>query len=483
MDDSKFISIVNCDRNSRDLHFSEPATLEALKRCGINSNELNFRPKSSFKKPGADQNVTKLLFEKNEEKRKKLFQQVEDKRTEIVKQEQQSEPVVSRSVANDSEIDEARTEKIHFLKKFLLKQLRDLFFEKFHLNAWEKTNAKMEELHHQKLERDKLLFARRGSAPNLQNPAFLPMLQPPPEEKKREFHSPYSSHIEGLSQRINEQAQKVQQRSKNIFEEKQNKTQKRIDHQNELDLQFTQKKDEQYKQILQRGNQLQEKSLTVQSQKQEREESLRVQRIQKIQKMNEVSRMAQENFQKSIEDDLNKRKALYEDRVSKVNRVHQEEYQRRERTKEKILSKLDESSKRVQQEKNDAMLSKMEESLTLEEKCNEVRRRKAGTEYITQERNSHLLSRDLKSREMKQSLEKEKELQKFELEQKYAKDKEEILAAIRQLKGFDDQKTLNVIQKIIGISKNEMTEIVQTAQDPQPKISKKSVLTRAASTK
>ena len=67
------VSLVNFQRNAPKVVFTERASLEAIKRCAFKMEDFGYRSLKDFKKPGVDQDVAKMLFTKNEERRQKMI--------------------------------------------------------------------------------------------------------------------------------------------------------------------------------------------------------------------------------------------------------------------------------------------------------------------------------------------------------------------------------------------------------------------------
>jgi hypothetical protein len=78
------IGIENFDQKSRHVHFTEPATVEALKRLGYVHSEFNYQSLKDFQARSTDPNVIKLLSDRYADKRKSMIDKVKKMRTQIL---------------------------------------------------------------------------------------------------------------------------------------------------------------------------------------------------------------------------------------------------------------------------------------------------------------------------------------------------------------------------------------------------------------
>ena len=161
----ELISIENFSRESKNVYFTEKATIEAIKRLGYTTSDLNYRPMCNFKRPGCDESVTKLLFNKYETKRQKIISEISEMRNKILDENTKNEtskiqiensPLLRLEMAQiekeKSNLSNVQRQREVDLKRIVIAQFRDFFMHQKNLEALQKTLEKTEKITQMKLQ-------------------------------------------------------------------------------------------------------------------------------------------------------------------------------------------------------------------------------------------------------------------------------------------------------------------------------------------
>ena len=89
----EFIGIENFDRKSRNVRFTEAATLEALKRLGYVQSEFNFKARRDFAKHTDDEKVIDLIAARFERKRNEMIEKVVQMRKRVLEEKEKEKPM------------------------------------------------------------------------------------------------------------------------------------------------------------------------------------------------------------------------------------------------------------------------------------------------------------------------------------------------------------------------------------------------------
>lgn len=89
----EFVGIENFDRNSRNVRFTEAATLEALRRLGYIQSEFNFKSRRDFAKQTDDEKVIDLISARFERKRNEMIEKVIQMRKRVLEEKEKEKPM------------------------------------------------------------------------------------------------------------------------------------------------------------------------------------------------------------------------------------------------------------------------------------------------------------------------------------------------------------------------------------------------------
>jgi hypothetical protein len=91
--DRVFISIDNFDRMSKSVYFTEPATVEAIRRLGFSPTEFSYRSEKDFAAEAPDPKVAQLLQSRWEARRTFLIEKVGTMRASILREPDDPRPL------------------------------------------------------------------------------------------------------------------------------------------------------------------------------------------------------------------------------------------------------------------------------------------------------------------------------------------------------------------------------------------------------
>lgn len=219
------ISLENFPEDSKRFNFTEPESIEAIKRLGFSITDFYYRSPTDFKRPGCDPSVTQLLYSKSEARRQEIIKEAREMREKVVEefekrrqaielakmatqdlqnsQELQSfninmnngflkkKGIESNNLSTDfnssiirtkmkevetekKQLDEITRNRILDLKKLVVNQLRELYVLQKKRDAVERTNIRIEKAC--RMKNDMILEAQKkaNTLPSLGSPQLDP---------------------------------------------------------------------------------------------------------------------------------------------------------------------------------------------------------------------------------------------------------------------------------------------------------------------
>lgn len=236
------VSLENFEEDSKVVTFTEPESVEAIKRLGFSFSDFYYRSPLYFKRPGCDPSVTQLLYSKSEARRQEIIKEARAMREKVVEefekrratlelkklanqdlensQDMQSmglnsgiENIKARGVEMDlnssivrtrlkevenekKQLDEITRNRILDLKKLVVSQLRELFVIQKKKDAVERTNARMEKACKMKSEMILEAQKRANTLPSLGSPQLDPFnLQGSKSKNNQNSIDPHKAEI------------------------------------------------------------------------------------------------------------------------------------------------------------------------------------------------------------------------------------------------------------------------------------------------
>ncbi|KAK8886210.1 hypothetical protein M9Y10_041670 [Tritrichomonas musculus] len=296
------VSLENFEEDSKVVTFTEPESVEAIKRLGFSFSDFYYRSPLYFKRPGCDPSVTQLLYSKSEARRQEIIKEARAMREKVVEefekrratlelkklanqdlensQDMQSmglnsgiENIKARGVEMDlnssivrtrlkevenekKQLDEITRNRILDLKKLVVSQLRELFVIQKKKDAVERTNARMEKACKMKSEMILEAQKRANTLPSLGSPQLDPFnLQGSKNKNNQNSIDPHKAeimerHIANALKRRKEEEEARLLKNKLLNEKRQDAYKRSIEitqQQKEKHLQKTVEEEEKFK--------------------------------------------------------------------------------------------------------------------------------------------------------------------------------------------------------------------------------------------
>lgn len=296
------VSLENFEEDSKVVTFTEPESVEAIKRLGFSFSDFYYRSPLYFKRPGCDPSVTQLLYSKSEARRQEIIKEARAMREKVVEefekrratlelkklanqdlensQDMQSmglnsgiENIKARGVEMDlnssivrtrlkevenekKQLDEITRNRILDLKKLVVSQLRELFVIQKKKDAVERTNARMEKACKMKSEMILEAQKRANTLPSLGSPQLDPFnLQGSKSKNNQNSIDPHKAeimerHIANALKRRKEEEEARLLKNKLLNEKRQDAYKRSIEitqQQKEKHLQKTVEEEEKFK--------------------------------------------------------------------------------------------------------------------------------------------------------------------------------------------------------------------------------------------
>lgn len=482
------VSLVNFQRNAPKVVFTERASLEAIKRCAFKMEDFGYRSLKDFKKPGVDQDVAKMLFTKNEERRQKMIAEALEMRDAIISERREREQATAtsdRQSRNGSkEYRELVEGQERELKRLVVTKLRDVVIQEGHISEAEKTNQRSLEIEKKRNDRDQAFRMRtfellhkplpvvRSSAP-LQRPPFTAMSHLSERrlaEMKRKEHLRKRKHDEMQT----ENARLILERSNKLKQQKVAMSQHRLKLEASRFNNWKKRHDEE----------VGENSQTALARQVHSEEVLEKGKALHLEKLKRVENKIAEDqarLKEFLETDpplkakIEQRKMIYDERLEKANATAAQRKVQIEETRKSLDAKDLERQKLIMQKQRDLTLELTERGLNRQEKVDEIERKRAAEEYAKEaERMPEVMLAKYKTETEEERRTKKLAEKKLGAKLRYEEMRQAVVAELARWNGSLDRSNLTQLQNMLGISREEVDELVRQARK-QLKASKATV--------
>ncbi|OHT09488.1 hypothetical protein TRFO_04580 [Tritrichomonas foetus] len=490
-----YISIENFNQGSKKVYFTEPATIEAIRRLGYTCGDLNCKSLLEFKRPGCDDSVTSLLYNKYEAKRQRIIKEITETRSQILDEEEKAamEKLNSNSQfdQNNNKTDLGGTspfvriekaflekEKENFLniqkqreidlRRIVVSQFRDFFQHQKNEESLQKTLYKTEQIAQLKTQiimtaRSKACQPPKESPQAVTLPPMKPMYVDVHLERVKKLREEEAKKREEIRIRNEEHIKVTHERSIELQEQKKEEHLKKInDDENrfikwkENQEQIIQKKREKFllrqqyeKNVFQNGIKI--------------EEDMKNRSLAKINQSDIRSKTQTETFKSSLHSRLEN----IRNRVNERSIKAQEELQRQKNELEIYRKKLDDRDSEIVEKRKkqslDTTLKYLSRSLDRDEKAENAKRLGIRKAYMAE---MNMKKRYDDTATTQQLLaEKQKVINgKHLLDSKFQAQKEQLLYEFRTAKDPNDPKCKKKIAELLQISEDELEKLVQVAK-------------------
>jgi hypothetical protein len=455
--------------------FTEPATLEALHRLGIGIRELDFRPLLHFRRPGCDDSVTNLLFNKNEARRDKLIKEIINMHQSILNERD----VPQREAAN-VRIERANIERerktlndLHHLReldlqKIVISKFCDLFQQQFHQQAVDRTLSRLSEITQTKEEILKTAMTRSATAAlalqtEIPRPEPLPQTEDANYERWLQQRKDQETQRRERSKLQEAHIQANSERAMHLLQEQLNSREQRLHVENDrFDRWRLAHQDKEQKQLDRSRTRLAHQEAVIANSlrgEEERRQSKLI-RLEAAERRSKsvIDRTTSENREK-----LEVARNIASSRAQKAQEERDKLQQKRDERRTRMENQSAEFSKRLQQKHHELLLKNLEKQLDKEDKIEKVRRIPIAKQYVmdVELRKRHedaLTEQHLSFERLKISNQKAVE------QSRYFEKREQLLAEIAEIKDPSDLKSLKKIQAILQVSDESMEKLINIAK-------------------
>lgn len=427
------ISILNFSRQSQNVIFTEPATIEAIKRLGFEMSEFNFIPLESFDSKTSDSDLTEKFYQRYLAKRQKMIEQTIKMRASIIDEQKYPipvSPVVRRELMclkKQQEQLEQIDDKSNFaFRKLALNRLHDLLRYQNDLDQNQRTTDKFRDIDEVNAVTSQFIADIRSNENEKPRNYFLPNINEynyKPTPPQNSFRKQPNVAPTNMKETRASQFQKI--RSAHFQREE------RTNIVNERKALIDQKNHEFY--------------------------------TRKIQEKEERFKISSAAYKDAFNDHLRSKRKMLKSRA-KSAKIRKEEL--------------------IQKQMDDTYESYKNSQMKAEQRLIEINHQKACNAAIRKHRDEektekikHSYSAKNYENEMKRKQIKEDNfgIKKIEEEEKMVKTEKtganlrisqkraRLNKAFDQLRGIDDYNGLNKIQKIMELNDNQMDELVTTA--------------------
>ena len=469
------VSLENFKRESEHVFINEEASIEALKRMGYTVADLHYKPLQKFRRPGCDDTVTKLLFEKHQQKRENIIKQALEIREQVLEEKKQKPPETAiirrtkRFIENEKkQVSQLQTEQNNMLRKLVLMQLRNLYLTQQHMSAVERTNSRIQQIEEEKEIQMKAIRAR--SVPPGRGPQFfdIPERQPLPlidpiQERINQWRKQEEQKRQEKYKLKDEHWKSVFQRSEQILQQQNEEKERKLNLEREKYQRWEQEHQENLSML---NAKYKNRALKAQSVIQARlnsEEERKQQILQKISASEARSKSACDMKQAQTQKRVEELRARLDSRMAHV-RETRERKEREDQERKENYEKQDEEHKQKMKSMNHEQAMKLlAKQMDREERAERAMRSAEGKRY-QKERKLIIESGD--PTELKKlSIEKKNiETEKQRSTTRYSIIRDQLLTELNKMKGPNDERQLAKIQSILCIDEEEMQKIIEAAK-------------------
>ena len=482
------VSLVNFQRNSPKVVFTERASLEAIKRCGFKMEDFSYRSLKDFKKPGVDADVAKMMYTKSEDRRQKMISEAIEMRDALLSERRDREPASatgdrSRNTREYRDLVEGQERE---LKRLVVTKLRDVVIQEGHINEMQKTNQRSLEIEKQRNDRDQAFRQRtfdvlhrpmpvmRRSAP-LQRPPFTAMSQLS-ERRLAEMQRKEQLRKRKQEEIQNENMRQIIARSNQLKQQKVAMGERRLQMEASRFNSWKKRRDEEVGENSQTALARQMHSEEVL----EKGKAIHMEKLKRVEDKIAGDDARLKEFHETdppIKAKIEQRKMIYDERLGKANMKVAERKEMIEQTRRSLDAKDIERQKKIMQMQKEIALGLAERQFNRQEKVDEIERKRAAEEYVKE------LERMPEAMLAKAQIETEEERRAKKLAEKklgakvrYEEMRQAVIAELALWNGSLDRAHLNQLQNMLGVSREEVDDLVRQARK-QLKASKATVTT------
>lgn len=468
------ISLENFDRESQCVHINEKASVEALLRIGCNISDLNYKPKVKFIRPGCDNTVTNLLYNRYEQRRQKIIQDALEMRLKVLEEKNnlpKQTPFVRITMKNVEKerknLKELMLDTSARLRKIVLIQLRELFSRQVHQDAVERTNIRISKIEEDQKERTKVLHQRQIPKNNPQE--FIP---PPPPLPHIDLH------MERLIQKRKEEAEKRKEYNRikdeaykaahERAEEHHNKTKEEVEKKinNKLERfmkwqasknELMNKRMEQYKSRSQHESDIMDKNNKM-------EEEKRKKLLDHIAYKETRAATVLDTARTNTQSKINEIKNRMASRMLYCNSELERQREQREIMRKQIEERDADKERKINQHKAELSLALLQRKLDRDEKTENILRQYNANNYAKY--SSMLMTQQAEENELNKLSEEQRQIQskKFYKEKEFTEVKNKLVSEFATMDSLDDIKALKRIRKLLDMTEDEMNDLIELAK-------------------
>ena len=471
------VSILDFDRESPLVKFTEKATLEAIRRLGINVRDLDFRPMHTFKRPGCDDSVTALLFKKREAKRQSLIDEITEMRQQILDETKPptkpDSPEVrvgrARVEREKKALEEVRNKRDADLKKLVVFKYRELFQRQIHQNAVAVTMSRTAQI--DKMKEEMMRTARESVEREITSPVQIQQRQEPPqalidahkdrirrtrEEEALKRKEKARAHAEKLQQRYERSAQILE-------EQKENARKKILDEEERFNRWKQNRTESELKRSERFRNRVAFEEGVVSNGARKEEERKRM-ILGRISEGEARSKMQAEKSNNEIKERIEAMRARIAERVQRASETRDKQAKDREDYRARLDQQDEEVAQRCKQQMLSQTLKLMDRQLDREEKVDKMKRKEVARQYAMDIQ----MKQHQDAMRVKSALDQERHriAAKKSLENtKFMEKRERLIQEIGSIDCPDDVNAMRRIMGILNIQEDEMKVLIDAARN------------------
>ena len=481
------VSLETFDQASRRVIFTEPESIEAIKRLGLTFADFNYKPKSAFKKPGCDSSVTDLLYTKSEQRRQSLIEQALAMREQVFREKERDEPeqkresslvmIQRKNLENEQRaFEKARNDRTLELKKLIIQLLRAAFARQTHTAAMERSMSRIMEAERKKKERIQLAQERSISLPTI--PQATKSDQPGVWvdrglERIKEQRRKEAEERKKKALIKEEKARMIQAKSAELFEKHQRGRQQKIDNEDTRYQNWQKMQADKAHEMQRKAQERAAKDDSVVKNGCRIEDEMKQRWVEKLNSQDERVRSACLQKNQELQDRLANTKQRISERTEKAREVQNKHLQMQDEMRKKLDDNDVETEKRLRQMTTDMNLKFVERQFDRDTKRLAIQHRRAAEEYdaqklASQPSNETLVAEKLQWKAHKLMCQKEAE------QNRYLALRTEIMRVFEAMLDDVDPKSLKMLQTLTGIDEREMEQLVEAAKTPASLMSRPS---------
>lgn len=427
------VSILNFCRQSKNVIFTEPATIEAINRLGFEMSEFNFISLDSFNAGTSDRNLTERLYQRYLNKRQKMIDQTIKMRAVII--DEQKYPVPISAVVRheqmflqkqQDQLEQLDDKSNHAFRKLALNRLHDLIHYQNDLDLNQKLKNKFRDIDEVNKLTSEFVSNLRSDAREISREENLPYIA--------DYYKPSSIPQSSSNGQYKIAPSNLKESRKSQFDR--------------IRAAHMQREE--------RTNIVTERKALIDQQNQEYF-------IRKLQEKDERFKISSEAYRNAFNERLKDKKKMLKHRAKSV----------KIRKEERIQKKMDDTYESYK-------LSQMRSEQRMNE-INQEKSNKAAIRRFRDEEKTEKIKHSFNANNYRNSMEKKKikedtsGVERIKSEEKNVKNemtgaslrisqrRARLNKAFDQIQSINDQEGLNKIQRIMELNDNQMDELVFSA--------------------